>query len=117
MTAQLNTLVAPSLPNAVDGVLYVHNLPDLTPGVVPAYENATPGDAVELKVVTSTGNTWEGIHMLTTEDVGNPITFKIEKDTFEKNLAAGATADMSYKVTRGTGSPGQSPVLRVRLEQ
>lgn len=117
MTAQLNTLAAPSLPNAVGDVLYVHNLPDRTPGVVPAYENATPGDAVEFTVVTSTGNTWTDIHMLTTEDLGTPITFHIEKETFEKNLKAGATADLYYKVTRGTGSPGQSPVLRVRLEQ
>jgi hypothetical protein len=117
MTAQLKTLDKPSLPNAVGDVLYVHNLPDPTPGVVPSYGNATQGDVVKFRVVTSTGNTWQESYVLIAGDVGKPITFQIKKETFEKNLTSGATADVHYTLTRGTGRPVQSPVLQVRLER
>lgn len=117
MTAQMKTLSVPILPDAVGDVLYVHNLTDPTPGVVPQYPNATQGDVVELKVRTSTGNTWQGRHVLTAGDVGTPITFLIKKEIFEKGLVAGATADLQYTVTSASSTPVQSPGLKVRLER
>ena len=82
MTAQMKTLPAPMLPDAVDDVLNVHNLPDPTPGVVPPNQNAAIGDEVEFMVRTSTGNTWQEMRLLTAADVGKPITFSIKKETF-----------------------------------
>lgn len=117
MTAQLKTLPAPALPNAVGDVLYVHNLPDPTPGVVGPYPNAEPGDVVELTVRTSTSNTWQGKHVLAAGDVEKPINFSIKKETFEKGLVPGATADLHYKVFSESGNSAQSPVLTVRLER
>ncbi|EUB71395.1 hypothetical protein PMI27_004962 [Pseudomonas sp. GM41(2012)] len=116
MTAQMKTLPAPMLPDAVGDVLYVHNLPDPTPGEVPPNQNAATGDKVEFKVKTSTDNTWQGQLVLTAGDTGQPIVFKIPKHVFEKNLKPGATADLHYVVTRIGQTPEQSAALKVQLE-
>ncbi|KDD67969.1 hypothetical protein V466_16350 [Pseudomonas mandelii PD30] len=117
MTAQLKTLPAPVLPDAVGNILYVHNLPDPTPGKVEPYPNAKAGDVVKLTVSTSTGNNWQEQHTLTAGEVGKPINFSIKKETFEKGLVPGATADLHYKVSSASGNPVQSLPLTVHLER
>ncbi|MGF6282639.1 hypothetical protein ABH912_003171 [Pseudomonas sp. BT76 TE3572] len=117
MTAQLKTLPAPVLPDAVGNILYVHNLPDPTPGKVEPYPNAKAGDVVKLTVSTSTGNNWQEQHTLTAGEVGKPIKFLIKKEAFEKGLVPGATAELHYTVTSASSNPVQSPVLKVRLER
>lgn len=116
MTAQQKALVAPVLKEAVEGVLYVHNLIDPAHGVVWPYPYAAAGDNVEFTVQTSTGNTWQGQLVLTAGDAGKPIVFKIPKHVFEKNLKPGATADLHYVVIRIGQTSEQSVVLKVQIE-
>jgi len=115
MTAQQKALAAPVLKEAVEGVLYVHNLIDAAHGVVSSYVNASVGDKVEFNVKTSADNTWLGQQVLT-GDTGKPIVFKIPKYVFEKDLKPGATADLHYVVTRIGQTPEQSSALKVQLE-
>ncbi|RON40421.1 hypothetical protein [Pseudomonas brassicacearum] len=116
MTAQQKALEAPVLKEAIEGVLYVHNLIDPAHGVVWPYVNASVGDKVEFTVRTSTDNTWQGQHILTAGDAGKPIEFKILKHVFEKNLKPGASADLHYVVTRIGQVSEHSAELRVQLE-
>ena len=116
MTAQQKALEAPMLKEAVEGVLYVHNLIDPAHGVVWPYPYAAPGDNVEFTVQTSTGNTWVDSITLTQASVGYPVMFAIPKVTFEKGLAPDATAKLRYKVTNVAGNPADSADLVVQLK-
>ncbi|MFJ7110083.1 hypothetical protein ACIQU2_21190 [Pseudomonas sp. NPDC098740] len=116
MTAQLKALEAPVLKEAVEGVLYVHNLIDPAHGVVWPYPYAAAGDNVEFTVQTSTGNTWVGSIALTQASVGKPVTFSIPKETFAKGLVLDATAKLQYSVTSASGNQARSADLVVQLK-
>ncbi|WLI11846.1 MULTISPECIES: hypothetical protein [Pseudomonas] len=117
MTAQLKTLSAPQLREAIKSVLFVDNLIDPAHGEVPPYANATVGDKVEFTVQTSTGNSWTHLIILTQALVGSLIVFDIPKNIFEKNLTPDATATLRYSVTSASGNTALSPDLLVKLEK
>ena len=115
MTAQQKILSAPVLPDASNGVLYVHNLKDPVKGLVNQYENAAANDKIEFVVTTSTGNNWVGSFILGSGAVF-PIVFAIPKATFEKDLVLPASATLHYTIINASGNQVVSPVLTVRLE-
>lgn len=115
MTAQQQVLLPPELPDAINGVLYVHNLKDPVQGRVHQYENAAANDKVEFVVTTSTGNNWDGSFILGS-GAEFPIVFAIPKATFEKDLVLPASATLRYTITNASGNQVVSPVLTVRLE-
>lgn len=117
MTAHAKALAAPSLREAEDGKLYVGKLTGAAHGEVPHYLHASVGDQITFHVVTTSGNTWEGHHMVTAPEVGKPITFLIPKDVFEKNLTPEATADLHYSITIRDQPPALSPLLTIKLER
>ena len=116
MTAQQKALAAPVLKEAVEGVLYVHNLIDAAHGEVGPYPYAAAGDKVEFTVQTSTGNTWVYSIIVTPDSVGKPVTFAIPKETFAKGLVPDATAKLRYSVTTASGNPAVSVDLVVQLK-
>jgi len=115
MTAQQKALAAPVLKEAVEGVLYVHNLIGAAHGEVGPYPYAA-GDKVEFTVQTSTGNTWVDSIIVTPDSVGKPVTFAIPKETFAKGLVPDATAKLRYSITSLSGSPAYSADLVVQLK-
>ena len=115
MTAQVKALTAPDLKEAVNRVLHVSQLKGDAHGVVPPYHQAADGDLITLHVKTSTGNTWEGSHVLTAAEVGKPVIFAIPKDIFENKLVPGARAELYYTITKN-GNAESSPLLTVQLE-
>lgn len=116
MTAQQKVLPAPVLKEAIEGVLYVHNLIDPAHAVIAPFPNARPGDEVELTVETSTGNQRRDRLILTPEMVGKPIVFTIPKKIFAEGLVPGATAKLHYRTSDDAGNVAVSPALQVRLE-
>jgi hypothetical protein len=116
MTVQQKALEAPVLKEAVEGVLYVHNLIDPAHGVVWPYPYAEAGDDVEFTVQTSTGNTWVDSITLTQASVGNPVIFALPKETFAKGLVPDATAKLRYSVTSTSGNQADSADLDVQLK-
>jgi len=116
MTAQVKTLVAPELEEAKNGVLKVSELKEAAHGVVPPYQQAAAGDRITLHVETSTGNKWEGSHVLTAAEVGKQVSFAIPKSVFEKHLVPGANAKLHYTITQN-GNSLMSPSLTVQLER
>ena len=116
MTAQVKTLAAPTLKETENGVLFLSKLKGDAHGDVPPYQQAAAGDRITLHVKTSTGNKWEGSHVLTAPEVGKPTIFSIPKSVFEKQLVPRASADLHYNITPIGGAPQQSPTLRVQLE-
>ena len=117
MTAQVKTLAAPVLKEAVKDVLHVGKLEEHATGVVPPYLNSAAGDKVALHVKTSTGNSFEEHITVTAAGAGKPIVFAIPKDVFEKKLVPGATAKLHYVVTAVAHPPAESAPLTVRLER
>jgi hypothetical protein len=84
---------------------------------VPVYSEARAGDVIRLNVVTSTGNNFQGQHVLNSSEVGHPVLIQIPKDVFSKGLVQGATADVSYTVSQ-SGTPSRtSLVLKLHLEK
>lgn len=117
MNTKVNVLLAPKIEEAVGDKLSVGKLVNEATGVVPLYSGAGAGDVITLNVVTSTGNNFEYQHALTGPEVGHPISIKIPKDIFSKDLVQGATADVSYTV-RQSGTPSRtSLVLKLHLEK
>ena len=117
MTAQQKVLPAPVLKEAIEGVLYVHNLIDQAHVVIAPYPNARPGDEVELTVETSTGNQRRDRLLLPPEMVGQPIVFITPKKIFAEGLVPGATAELNYRTSDDAGNVAISPVLQVHLER
>jgi hypothetical protein len=116
MTVQQKALEAPVLKEAVEGVLYVHNLIDAAHGEVRPYSYSAAGDKVEFTVQTSTGNTWVYSIIVTPGSVGEPVTFAIPKETFAKGLVPDATAKLRYSITSVSGNSVYSPDLVVQLK-
>ncbi|MBC3268424.1 hypothetical protein HU765_00705 [Pseudomonas sp. SWRI81] len=110
------TLPPPALLEAENGVLKVSSLDKIANGSVDGYDNAQTGDAITLKVKTSTGNAWEYRFTLTTEPLW-PLVFAIPKEVFEKNLVPNATAELHYVVARFDQLIGISKELKVHLER
>ncbi|MBH3407206.1 hypothetical protein I5P86_19320 [Pseudomonas glycinae] len=117
MTAQVKALEAPTLKEAENGVLFLGKLKGDAHGGVPPYQQAAAGDVIIMKVETSTGNEWEGRHVLSAAEVGEPVIFAIPKHVFEKKLVPGAEAELHYTVTRNNGNAESSPLLTVQLER
>jgi hypothetical protein len=117
MTAQQKVLLTPALQEAVEGVLYVHQLVGPAHGIVPKYDDMKVGQKVEFSVQTSYGNHWSESIALTAAMVGRPITFAIPKDVFEKKLVPDATAKLHYSVTDHSGKAVESPALSVKVEK
>ena len=111
---------APVLREAVEVndklILFVHNLLDPAHCEIPHFSDAAAGDKIALKVLTSTGNEKDYVHVLTASDLGRPLILTIKKAVFEKNLSQGATAFLYYIVTTVSGKTLTSPVLLVHLE-
>lgn len=117
MTAQVKALAAPQLEEAVEGVLHVGELKGNAHGLVSPYQYLATGDVVALHVKTSTGNSFEAQTVVTEAGVGQPLTFAIPKDVFEKQLVLEATAELHFIVKRVGQNPETSNVLKVHLEK
>jgi len=109
-------LPAPSLKEAVNGVLYVHNLIDSAHGEVRELPNAASGDTIKLTVSNSDGSLeWDTETVLTDITVGKPIVLPIPKATFEKMLNAETNAVLQYSLESG-GNQKLSMQLSVELK-
>lgn len=95
----IQMLPAPVLKEAIDDVLYVHNLIDPAHGVVPALQEAAAGDKITLKVSDSDGaEKWSDSVELTSISAGKPVELAIPKAPFEKMLKAGKDARLQYSL-------------------
>jgi hypothetical protein len=117
MTAQVKTLAAPTLKEAVKGVLHIGKLQGNAHGHVPPNPNFAIGDTITFVVETSTGNTNEQLHALTAAELGRPVVISIPKDVFEKNLKPGATAELFYTWAGHDQTSETSPHLKLKLEK
>lgn len=108
------TLLPPALLDAENGVLKVSSLDKVANGSVDGYDNAQTGDAITLKVKTSTGNAWEYRFTLTTEPLW-PLVFAIPKEVFAKSLVPKATAELFYIVVGTDQETRTSAKLTVHL--
>ncbi|MBC3777438.1 hypothetical protein [Pseudomonas sp. SWRI99] len=112
----IQMLPAPVLKEAIDDVLYVHNLIDPAHGVVPALQEAAAGDKITLKVYDSDGaEEWSGSVELTSISAGKPVELAIPKTPFEKMLNAGKNARLQYSNDRA-GNVRQSLPLEITLK-
>jgi hypothetical protein len=117
MTAQVKTLAAPTLKEAVKGVLHIGKLQGDAHGHVPPNPNFAVGDTITFLVKTSTGNEVKYPHTLTTVELGLPLVFTIAKTVFEKNLTPDATAELFYTWARHDQTSETSPHLKLKLEK
>jgi len=109
-------LPAPSLKEAINGVLYVHNLIDEAHGEVPVLPNAVPGDTIKLTVSNSDGFLeWETKIVLTAITIGKPIVLPIPKTTFERMLNAETNAVLQYSL-ESAGNQKLSMQLLIELK-
>jgi hypothetical protein len=109
-------LPAPVLKEAIDDVLYVHNLIDPAHGIVPALQEAAAGDRITLNVYDSDdAEQWSYTVVLTAISAGKPAEFKIPKAPFEKMLKAGKNARLQYSIERG-GTQKHSMQLVIELK-
>ncbi|MCF5700645.1 hypothetical protein [Pseudomonas syringae] len=112
----IQMLPAPVLKEAIDDVLYVHNLIDPAHGVVPALQEAAAGDKITLKVYDSDGaEEWSGSVELTSISAGKPVELAIPKAPFEKMLKAGKNAVLQYSLERA-GTQKLSMQLVIELK-
>ncbi|MFJ5257675.1 hypothetical protein ACIP8I_21080 [Pseudomonas sp. NPDC088414] len=110
-------LPAPLLKEAINGVLYVHNLIDPAHGEVPVLPDAVPGDAIKLTVSNSGGFLeWETKIVLTAITIGKPIVLPIPKTTFEKMLSAESDAALQYSL-ESAGDQKLSMPLSIELKR
>ncbi|WP_339449851.1 hypothetical protein [Pseudomonas sp. EA_5y_Pfl2_R50] len=95
----IQMLPPPALNEAINDVLYVHNLISPAHGVVPARQEAVIGDKITLKVHDSDGaEQWSDSVVLTSISAGEPIEFEIPKAPFEKMLKAGKNTGLLYTI-------------------
>jgi hypothetical protein len=112
----IQMLPTPRLKEAINDVLYVHNLIDPAHGVVDALQEAAEEDIITLKVYDSDGaEEWSGSVKLTSISIGKPVQLAIPKARFEKMLNAGKNARLQYFVDRA-GNVRQSIPLEITLE-
>jgi hypothetical protein len=112
----IQMLPAPVLNEAVEGILYVHNLIGPAHGVVPALQEAAAGDKITLKVYDSDGaEEWSGSVELTSTSAGKPVELAIPKAPFEKMLKAGKNAGLQYSIKRA-GNQKLSVQLVIELK-
>ncbi|VVQ28191.1 hypothetical protein [Pseudomonas fluorescens] len=112
----IQMLPAPVLKEAINDVLYVHNLIDPAHGVVPALQEAAAGDKITLKVYDSDGaEEWSGSVELTSISAGKPVELAIPKAPFEKMLKAGKNAGLQYYIERaGTQKHSMQRVIELK---
>lgn len=112
----IQMLPAPALKEAINGVLYLHNLVDPAHGVVPVPQEAALGDKITLNVYDSDGaEQWSQSVVLNSISAGKPVEFAIPKAPFEKMLKDGKNAGLQYSIER-SGNQKLSMQLVIELK-
>ncbi|MCP1474423.1 hypothetical protein ABIA54_001489 [Pseudomonas sp. EB276 TE3739] len=104
----IQMLPAPVVKEADNNVLHVKNFH----GVVPAVQEAAPGDTITLILYDSDKTRkWSDSVALTAISVGKPIPFAISKTHFEEMLTAKKNAVLQYSLQTMEG------VQKLSIEQ
>jgi hypothetical protein len=112
----IQMLPSPAVKEAINDVLYVHNLVDHAHGIVPAPQEAAPGDTVTLNMYDSDGaKQWSHSVVLTAISAGKPVELAIPKALFENMLKAGKNAGLQYSL-ESAGSQKVSMQLVIELK-
>lgn len=112
----IQMLPAPVLKEAINDVLYVHNLVDPAHGIVPAPPEAASEDRITLNLCDSDGTEpWSHSVVLTAISAGKPVEFAIPKAPFENMLKAGKNAVLQYSL-ESAGSQKVSMQLVIVLK-